>query len=112
MPQPDPDSAARATDKAYWSAVRGLYSVMPDVVNLENGYWGIMAEPVRREFIRQSDMVKFLLRAVNRLSNLTPRQFWTPIPRLRGAILAGRMTYVRQRSRADFEAVRVKGGGG
>ncbi|MET4214535.1 selenocysteine lyase/cysteine desulfurase [Bradyrhizobium sp. LA2.1] len=52
-------SAAIATDNAYWGAVRGLYSVTPDIVNLENGYWGIMAEPVRREFIRQLDMVNY-----------------------------------------------------
>jgi isopenicillin-N epimerase len=79
MPQSDPDSTARATDKAYWSAVRGLYAVTPDIVNLENGYWGIMAEPVRQEFIRQSDMVNYQ-----------------------------NSYYVRQRSSADFEAVRAK----
>ena len=45
-------AAAIATEKAYWTAVKGLYAVTPDVVNLENGFWGIMAEPVRREFIR------------------------------------------------------------
>lgn len=79
MPQSDPDSAAHATDRNYWSVVRGLYAVTPDVVNLENGYWGIMAEPVRREFIRQSDMVNYQ-----------------------------NSYYVRQRSGADFEAVRAK----
>lgn len=71
--------AAVATDKAYWAAVKGLYAVTPDVVNLENGYWGIMAEPVRREFIRQSDMVNYQ-----------------------------NTYYARLRAGTDFEAVRTK----
>lgn len=80
LPTPPAGSAtAVATDQAYWSAVRGLYAVTPDVVNLENGYWGVMPEPVRREFIRQTDMV-------NQQNSY----------------------YARQRFGADFEAVRVK----
>ncbi|WP_420965392.1 aminotransferase class V-fold PLP-dependent enzyme [Bradyrhizobium sp. B120] len=59
--------------------MRGLYAVTPDVVNLENGYWGIMAEPVRREFIRQTDMINY-----------------------------ENTCYVRQRSAGDFEGVRTK----
>ncbi|WP_257165761.1 aminotransferase class V-fold PLP-dependent enzyme [Bradyrhizobium sp. SRS-191] len=68
-----------ATDQAYWAAVRRLYAVTPDIVNLENGYWGVMPEPVRREFMRQTEMV-------NRENSY----------------------YARQRFGADFEAVRVK----
>ena len=80
LPRPPTGSAAEiAADKAYWSAVRGHYAVTPDVVNLENGYWGVMPEPVRREFIRQSDMVNYQ-----------------------------NSYYARQRFGADFEAVRVK----
>jgi selenocysteine lyase/cysteine desulfurase len=47
------------TDAGYWNAVRGLYSVTPDLVNLENGYWGIMAEPVKAEYKRLTDFVNF-----------------------------------------------------
>jgi len=54
---PLPAGAALATDAGYWSAVRNLYSVSPSIINLENGYWGIMAEPVRRTFIAATDMV-------------------------------------------------------
>jgi selenocysteine lyase/cysteine desulfurase len=80
LPKPPTGSAAViATDKAYWDAVRGLYAVTPDVVNLENGYWGLMAEPVRREFIRQSDMVNYQ-----------------------------NSYYARQHAGPDFEAVRAK----
>lgn len=46
-------------DTGYWQAVRGLYSVTPDMVNLENGYWGIMAEPVKAEYKRLTDFVNF-----------------------------------------------------
>lgn len=52
-------AAALGTDAAYWNAVRGLYSVTPDMVNLENGYWGIMAEPVKAEYKRLTDFVNF-----------------------------------------------------
>lgn len=47
------------TDTSYWNTVRGLYSVTPDMVNLENGYWGIMAEPVKAEYKRLTDFVNF-----------------------------------------------------
>ena len=76
---PTGPAAAIATDKGYWDAVRGLYAVTSDVVNLENGYWGVMPEPVRREFIRQTDMVN-----------------------------SQNSYYARQRFGADFEAVRGK----
>ncbi|MGY8684366.1 aminotransferase class V-fold PLP-dependent enzyme [Bradyrhizobium sp. UFLA05-153] len=76
---PTGPAAAIATDKAYWDAARGLYAVTPDIVNLENGYWGVMPEPVRREFVRQVDMVN-----------------------------SQNSYYARQRFGADFEAVRVK----
>ncbi|CCE08337.1 putative aminotransferase; Isopenicillin N epimerase [Bradyrhizobium sp. STM 3843] len=80
LPQPPTGPAAEiATDTAYWSAVRRLYAVTPDVVNLENGYWGVMPEPVRLEFVRQSDMVNYQ-----------------------------NSYYARQRFGADFEAVRVR----
>jgi len=51
------NSAAVATDAAYWDAVRKLYAVSPSIINLENGYWGIMAEPVRLDYLAKTDMV-------------------------------------------------------
>jgi isopenicillin-N epimerase len=48
-----------ATNAGYWNAVRGLYSVSPEMVNLENGYWGIMVEPVKAEYKRLTDFVNF-----------------------------------------------------
>lgn len=48
---------ALPTDTAYWQAVRALYDVKTDIVNLENGYWGVMSEPVRRAYLAKTDMV-------------------------------------------------------
>jgi selenocysteine lyase/cysteine desulfurase len=39
--------ADAATDEGYWDAVRSLYRVQDRYVNLENGYWGVMPEPVK-----------------------------------------------------------------
>lgn len=39
-----------ASDEAFWAEVRGLYDVTDQITNLENGYWGTMAEPVRKTF--------------------------------------------------------------
>lgn len=46
-----------ATQTDYWRAVKALYDVDPGIVNLENGYWGIMAEPVRREYVDRTDRI-------------------------------------------------------
>lgn len=54
---PTPPASGVATDRGYWAAVRALYDVSPDIVNLENGYWGVMAEPVRREYLAQTDRI-------------------------------------------------------
>ena len=51
------NSAGVATDSSYWDAVRKLYAVSPSIVNLENGYWGIMAEQVRLDYLAKTDMV-------------------------------------------------------
>lgn len=48
---------ALATYADYWRAVRGLYEISPEIVNLENGYWGIMAEPVRRHYLAWTDRI-------------------------------------------------------
>ncbi|CAH1660289.1 Cysteine desulfurase [Hyphomicrobiales bacterium] len=56
---PKGTAAEIAGNDAYWNEVRGLYSVTPDITNLENGFWGIMAEPVKREYIRLTEMVNY-----------------------------------------------------
>jgi len=46
-----------ATQQHYWKAVRNLYSISGQNINLENGYWGIMAEPVRLDYVAKTEMV-------------------------------------------------------
>ena len=50
-----PDQLAR--DEGFWSVVARQYRVSPDFVNLENGYYGIMPEPVRRAYHRNVDQL-------------------------------------------------------
>ncbi|MBR1236457.1 aminotransferase class V-fold PLP-dependent enzyme [Bradyrhizobium sp. AUGA SZCCT0182] len=44
-------------DRPFWEQVASLYDVDRGMVNLENGYWGIMARPVLAEFVRQTERV-------------------------------------------------------
>ena len=54
---PPPASAPEtlARDGAYWDKVASQYAVQRDYVNLENGYYGIMATPVARAYKRHID---------------------------------------------------------
>ena len=56
---PVPPTANLASDAGYWDAVRGLYRFTREIVNLENGYWGIMPEPVMETYIRHTEMVNY-----------------------------------------------------
>jgi selenocysteine lyase/cysteine desulfurase len=53
-----PEGLAR--DEDFWRAVARQYRVSPDFVNLENGYYGIMPEPVRRAYHRNVDRLNEL----------------------------------------------------
>ena len=46
-------------DESYWHAVRALYATSNSPVNLENGFWGAMAEPVKAMFQYWTDRVNF-----------------------------------------------------
>jgi len=46
-----------ARDEAYWSKVAAQYAVTDEVVNLESGYFGIMAAPVLQAYHRHLDRV-------------------------------------------------------
>jgi selenocysteine lyase/cysteine desulfurase len=46
-----------ARDEQFWSAVAAQYPVTPDLVNLENGYYGIVSEPVRDAYRRNADLL-------------------------------------------------------
>ncbi|WP_075796082.1 aminotransferase class V-fold PLP-dependent enzyme [Massilia putida] len=44
-------------DESYWSAIRAHYSPAPGFINLENGYFGMPADPVRAALRRYQDEV-------------------------------------------------------
>ncbi|MEU4226345.1 aminotransferase class V-fold PLP-dependent enzyme [Nonomuraea sp. NPDC026600] len=44
-----------ARDEPFWAAVARQFRVSAEFVNLENGYYGIMPEPVRRAYHRNVD---------------------------------------------------------
>ncbi|HUR22102.1 MAG TPA: aminotransferase class V-fold PLP-dependent enzyme [Vicinamibacterales bacterium] len=52
-PQASPRDLAR--DEAYWSRVAAQYRIPPGVINLEGGYFGMMANPVIEAFHRNAD---------------------------------------------------------
>jgi selenocysteine lyase/cysteine desulfurase len=49
--------ADAATDEGFWAAVRRQYVTSPSCTNLENGYWGVMAEPVKVMFHHWIDRI-------------------------------------------------------
>ncbi|MDR5783590.1 aminotransferase class V-fold PLP-dependent enzyme [Caballeronia sp. LZ065] len=61
-----------AADESYWTAVRGLYRQSDELINLENGFWGAMAEPVRQMFEHWTERV-------NRETTLLIRRHYTPL---------------------------------
>ncbi|MFC2953998.1 aminotransferase class V-fold PLP-dependent enzyme [Marinicaulis aureus] len=46
-------SNSAADDEAYWREVAKAYDVKQDIINLENGYWGVMARPVAERYVEQ-----------------------------------------------------------
>ncbi|XYH99339.1 aminotransferase class V-fold PLP-dependent enzyme [Sorangium sp. So ce1128] len=60
------DPAALARDERFWRGIAREYPVSSDFINLENGYYGIMPEPVYREYLRNTrrlnELNSYLLR--------------------------------------------------
>jgi isopenicillin-N epimerase len=70
-----PDVLAR--DEAYWRSVAAQYDVPREFVQLENGYWGVMAKPVQAAYERHQQMVN------ERSSLYARREFEGDLERLR-----------------------------
>ncbi len=52
-----PSPGAAANDEAYWARVAAQFDVTRDVVQLENGNWGMMARPVAQAYQRKLELV-------------------------------------------------------
>ncbi len=44
-------------DEKYWAEIAKDYDVDPDIINLENGYWGLMSRPVLETYLDHTKMV-------------------------------------------------------
>ncbi len=62
-------SNSTANDEAYWREVAKAYDVKQDIINLENGYWGVMARPVAERYIEQ-------VKRVNHDNSYFARRSW------------------------------------
>jgi selenocysteine lyase/cysteine desulfurase len=56
---PATPSANIAGDEPYWRAVRALYRQSDELVNLENGFWGAMGEPVKAMYLHWTERINF-----------------------------------------------------
>jgi selenocysteine lyase/cysteine desulfurase len=53
-PRPGADPTSLAADEAYWARVAGQYDVTDEVIQLENGNWGMMPRPVLDAYERHT----------------------------------------------------------
>ena len=59
-----PAGPLRPDDETAWKAIAKNYDVTNKITNLENGYWGIMANPVLAEYQR---LTEFIIRRIRLL---------------------------------------------
>src|ERR1700741_164598 len=52
-----PTGPLRPDDEAAWKAVAKNYTVTNKIINLENGYWGIMANPVLAQYKQLTEFI-------------------------------------------------------
>jgi selenocysteine lyase/cysteine desulfurase len=48
-----------AMDEDFWAAIRGHYQLKPDYINLENGYYNILPNPILEKFIEHVREVNY-----------------------------------------------------
>lgn len=71
-----------AADETYWAGVAAQYDLSPDVIQLENGNWGIMARPVLAAYERHQAMVN------RRNSYYSRREYGGDLARIRARVAA------------------------
>ena len=57
LDRPAGEPAQIASDERYWQRVAAQYRITDKVINLEAGYWGVMAAPVADEYLRHIERV-------------------------------------------------------
>lgn len=71
LPAAPPAKGRPADDEAYWAGIAAQYDVTRDVIQLENGNWGMMAMPVLAAY-------EAAVRRVNRETSYYARRSLTP----------------------------------
>ena len=51
--------AELAQDEAFWAAIRAKYRLVPDYINLENGYYSMQAQPVLDAFVNHVRSINY-----------------------------------------------------
>jgi len=51
---------ARADNEDFWRSIRAQYDLPDDIIQLENGNWGVMSRPVMKEYFAQTQKVNTL----------------------------------------------------
>ncbi|ACT60382.1 aminotransferase class V-fold PLP-dependent enzyme [Hirschia baltica] len=46
-----------AKDEAFWAHIASQYDMKPDIINVENGNWGVMSRPVLNAYIAHTERV-------------------------------------------------------
>ncbi|MDP3117539.1 MAG: aminotransferase class V-fold PLP-dependent enzyme [Phenylobacterium sp.] len=71
-----------AADETYWAGIAAQYDLADDVIQLENGNWGIMARPVLAAYERHQAMVN------RRNSYYSRRDYGGDLARIRARVAA------------------------
>ncbi|WP_375268329.1 aminotransferase class V-fold PLP-dependent enzyme [Phenylobacterium sp.] len=73
---------ASPSDEAYWGRVAAQYDLTDEVVQLENGNWGVMSRPVLEAYERHQRMVN------RRNSYYSRREYGADLERIRARVAA------------------------
>ena len=80
--QPAAGGIALAADETYWAQIAAQYDLTSEVIQLENGNWGIMARPVLAAYERHQAMVN------RRNSYYSRREYGDDLARIRARVAA------------------------
>lgn len=57
LPEKAATPPGTAIDEDYWTHIRSFYSVTGEIANLENGYWGVMSNPVLKTYQANTEFI-------------------------------------------------------
>lgn len=80
--QPAAGGIVLAADETYWAGIAAQYDLTSEVIQLENGNWGVMARPVLAAYERHQAMVN------RRNSYYSRREYGADLARVRARVAA------------------------